>query len=175
MPKISSGRTRKHLRSYLNFHALTIHFRLADDFNYLQHNLSSRDWSLENGYNSNNEDLYPYRVLGSGARAGFNIVLKLTEPDLDYMCRGPVQGFKILLHTPGEIPRVSTQYFRVPLQQEVVVSVKPNMMTTSEGLAGYAPERRQCFFNNERKLKFFKVYTQNNCELECLADFTKGR
>lgn len=134
--------------------------------------MSSDEWSLEGGYDTINSSAYPRRVLGPGARAGFNIVLKLTTPDLDYMCRGPVQGFKILLHTPGEIPRVSKQYFRVPLRQEVVVSVKPNMITTSEGLAGYAPERRQCYFNNERDLKFFKVYTQANCELECLAAFT---
>lgn len=93
---------------------------------------------------------------------------------MDYICRGPVQGFKILLHTPGEIPRVSKQYFRVPLRQEVVVSVKPNMITTSDGLIEYAPDRRQCYFNNERHLKFFKVYTQSNCELECLANFTLG-
>jgi acid-sensing ion channel, other len=115
---------------------------------------------------------YPHRVLGPGARAGFNIVLKLTEADLDYICHGPVQSFKILLHTPGEIPRVSKQYFRVPLRQEVVVSVKPNMITTSSGLADYTPERRQCYFNKERSLKFFKFYTQSSCELECLANFT---
>jgi hypothetical protein len=54
------------------------------------------------------------------------------------------------------------------------VSVKPNMITTSDGLIGYAPNRRQCYFNDERQLKFFKVYTQSNCELECLANFTLG-
>lgn len=52
------------------------------------------------------------------------------------------------------------------------MSVKPNMITTSSGLADYAPERRQCYFNDERQLKFFKVYTQSNCELECLANYT---
>lgn len=31
---------------------------------------------------------------------------------------------------------------------------------------------RQCFFNDERYLRYFKVYTQQNCELECLANFT---
>jgi acid-sensing ion channel, other len=99
------------------------------------------------------------------------------------------------MHTiSGEIPRVSKQFFRVPLRQEVVVSVKPNMITTSEGLVGkdwnyhqfseiknfvitlgYAPDRRQCYFNDERNLKFFKVYTQSNCELECLANYTLGK
>lgn len=147
---------------------------MASDFKFLDHNSSSESWTLEDGYSTSNPTTYPHRVLGPGARAGLNIVLKLTEPDLDYICRGPVQGFKILLHTPGEIPRVSKQYFRVPQRQEVVVSVKPNMITTSEGLADYAPERRQCYFNKERDLKFFKVYTQSNCELECLANFTLG-
>jgi acid-sensing ion channel, other len=137
--------------------------------------MSSKSWTLEDGYNTTDAETYPRRVLGPGARAGLNIVLKLTKPDLDYSCRGPVQGFKILLHTPGEIPRVSKQYFRVPLKQEVVVSVKPNMITTSKGLYDYAPERRQCFFNRERNLKFFKVYTQSNCELECLAEFTLSK
>lgn len=145
---------------------------MTKDFDFISHNETSESWTLENGYATDDPLSYPNRVLGPGARAGLNIVLKLTDPDLDYLCRGPVQGFKILLHTPGEIPRVSKQYFRVPLSTEVVVSVKPNMITTSEGLSDYAPERRQCFFNNERNLTFFKVYTQNNCELECLAAFT---
>lgn len=88
------------------------------------------------------------------------------------MCRGPVQGFKILLHTPGEIPQVSKHYIRVPLQQEVLISVKPNMITTSDELKYYKPSQRQCYFEKERYLKFFKVYTQRNCELECLTDHT---
>lgn len=147
---------------------------LAKDFEYLKHNKSSTNWTLEDGYSTTDSETFPYRVLGPGAKAGLNVVLKLSDFDLDYMCRGPVQGFKILLHTPGEMPRVSQQFFRIPLEQEVVVSVKPNMITTSEGLADYLPERRQCYFNNERYLKFFKVYTQANCELECLANFTLG-
>lgn len=32
--------------------------------------------------------------------------------------------------------------------------------------------RRQCFFNSERKLRYLRTYTQRNCELECLANFT---
>lgn len=123
------------------------------------------NWTLEKGYDSHaGYDTYPRRVLGPGARGGFNIVVSAMIADYDYSCRGPVQGFKILLHTPGEIPRVSKQYFRIPMQQEVVISVKPNMMTTSERLKNYSPFRRQCFFNDERHLKYFKVYTQNNCE-----------
>lgn len=67
------------------------------------------------------------------------------------------------------------QYFRAPLNQEVVVAVKPDMMTTSDGLKGYDPHRRQCFFPKERALAFFQSYTQQNCEVECLTNYTRNK
>jgi amiloride-sensitive sodium channel len=35
--------------------------------------------------------------------------------------------------------------------------------------------RRNCYLENEKTLKFFKVYTKNNCENECLSDFMLNR
>jgi hypothetical protein len=32
--------------------------------------------------------------------------------------------------------------------------------------------RRQCYIAGERQLKFFKIYTKSNCELECLTNLT---
>uniref|UniRef100_A0A336L784 CSON004091 protein n=1 Tax=Culicoides sonorensis TaxID=179676 RepID=A0A336L784_CULSO len=146
---------------------------MADDFIYHDHNRSlEATWTLENGYTSSNLDVYPNRVLAAGARAGMFILLSLYDHELDYLCRGPVQGFKVLLHTPGEQPRVSKHYFRVPRLQEVIVSVRPQMIQTSDRLKDYSPERRQCYFNHERQLKFFQIYTQSNCELECLTNYT---
>lgn len=78
-------------------------------------------------------------------------------------------GFRVVLHTPGEIPRPSKSFFNLPLEQQTVVSIKPNMIGTSDDLKGYPPNRKQCYMNSERKLKFFQVYTQRHCELECLS------
>ncbi|KAF5291401.1 hypothetical protein FQR65_LT01711 [Abscondita terminalis] len=129
---------------------------------YLHHGLKSTNWSLENGYPDEvGKDAYPIRAISAGQGAGLSI--------------GPVQGFKLLLHHPAEVPRVSQQYFRAPLNQEVVVAIKPDMMTTSDGLKGYHPHRRQCYFPSERQLQFYKVYTQQNCEVECLANYTLNR
>lgn len=155
----------------------TFYYSISDDFRGDNHNLTADSWSLEDGYTNANsktidENTYPFRVFGPGARVGMFVVLFLFRQHLEYICRGPVQGFKVLLHTPGEVPQVSKHYFRIPLEQEVLVAVKPNMITTSEGLRHYAPNRRQCFFNSERDLKFFRVYTQRNCELECLTNYT---
>lgn len=67
---------------------------------------------------------------------------------------------------------MSMQYFRAPLDQEVVVTVKPDMMTTSVGLRGYDPKRRSCYFSEEKHLRFYKKYTQQNCDVECLTNVT---
>lgn len=114
---------------------------LHSDYKYLHHDVPGQHWDIERGYSPEASQTYPLRVLSAGARAGLAILLPMYKYDLDYICRGPVQGFKIHLHSPGELPRVSKQYFRVPLNQEVIVAVKPNMMTTSEGLRGYNPNR----------------------------------
>ncbi|OWR43551.1 putative pickpocket, partial [Danaus plexippus plexippus] len=87
----------------------------------------------------------------------------------------PLHDAMILLHNPAELPRLSKQYFRAPLSHEVVVAVKPNMMTTSKGLKSLDSSRRQCYFPTERFLQYFKIYTQANCEIECLSNFTYAR
>ncbi|XP_018568328.1 pickpocket protein 28-like [Anoplophora glabripennis] len=140
---------------------------------YLEHGRSTEGWTLENGYPVGTpRDTFPRRAMSAGSSAGLFLLIKAFKQDLDYICKGPVQGFKVLLHHPAEIPRVSSNYFRVPLNQEVVVSIAPDMMTTSEGLTEYEPHRRQCYFPKEKYLRFFQYYTQQNCEVECLTNYT---
>lgn len=44
---------------------------------------------------------------------------------------------------------------------------------TSRGLRGiYTPQVRGCYFRSERQLRFFKLYSQKKCEMECLSNFT---
>lgn len=79
-------------------------YRISADFRKRNRTLPS-SWSLDSGYEQNINDemhVYPYRVFGAGARAGLFVLLRLYEQNLDYICKGPVQGFKILLHQPGE-------------------------------------------------------------------------
>uniref|UniRef100_T1GJ31 Uncharacterized protein n=1 Tax=Megaselia scalaris TaxID=36166 RepID=T1GJ31_MEGSC len=147
------------------------------EFVFNTENISESTWTLEKGYTNfdfTNEQ-FPIRVMAAGSRGGLFLELKGKKIDYDMMCRGPVPGFKILLHTPGEIPQVSRQYLRVPYDQEVLIAIKPKIITTSNGLMGYEPARRQCFFQNEKYLRFFKLYTQNNCEVECIANYTLTR
>ncbi|KAH8375195.1 hypothetical protein KR200_002252 [Drosophila serrata] len=149
---------------------------IIPDFIFREENRLSMDWNVEDGYSASADTSpYPNRVLGPGARAGLYLFMGGMEIDFDDMCRGPVQGFKILLHTPGDVAQVSKQYFRIPFDQEVLISIRPKIITTSDGLKHYEPNRRQCYFQKERDLRYFNIYSQSNCELECLANFTLSK
>ena len=138
---------------------------------YPNHKIRSTQWSLNGGYKTTDTNLYPQRVLGSGLQSSLTIQLSLNKSNLEYSCKTGVQGYRITLHRPGEIPRTSKQYFSIPFNHQTIISVKPRMTITSEELLeSYLPSSRQCF-NNERKLKYYKIYTQSNCELECLTQF----
>ncbi|KAM8721472.1 hypothetical protein ACLKA7_007361 [Drosophila subpalustris] len=139
-------------------------------------NFTESSWSLEDGYDAASDvETYPARVLSAGSRSGIFMTLQSFKQEVDYACRGPVQGFKVLLHAPDDVPQVSKQFVRIPMGREVLIAVKPNMITTSEGIAEYHPQRRQCFLSHERLLRFFKVYSESNCQLECLANFTLSK
>jgi acid-sensing ion channel, other len=48
--------------------------------------------------------------------------------------------------------------------------VDPRILKTSSELQGYPVDERKCYFSDERRLKYFKQYTQNTCEVECEID-----
>ncbi|XP_038112216.1 pickpocket protein 28 [Culex quinquefasciatus] len=85
------------------------------------------------------------------------------------------QGFKVVLHSPDEYPLPFAKYVLLPLDRDINIAIRPEIMVTASELASYSPIRRQCYFSHERELKFFRVYNQNNCELECLTNFTLAR
>lgn len=131
------------------------------------------DWNLETGYlDDSNEGSYPIRVYSAQQNSALTAILQVFDDDMDYLCKSLMPGFKIFLHTPGELIRSNGISFRVAPSEVNIISIKPTLITTSEGLRAYDPSRRQCYFNGEHRLRFFKLYSQYNCETECLANYT---
>lgn len=129
-------------------------------------------WSFENGYaDKTNKNSYPMRIFNSRSDAALRVELYLND-NAFYSC-GYKNGFRLFLHVPGDVPKMSRQFIYVSDVEDVKLSIKATMTTTSEGLRSYRPDQRQCFFNSENHLRFFKIYTKNNCEAECLANFTR--
>lgn len=53
-------------------------------------------WSLQRGYSAGPlESAYPTRAI-KGSIGGLGILLLAPIRDVDYVCRGPTQGFKVL-------------------------------------------------------------------------------
>lgn len=119
------------------------------------------------------ENEYPMRIFNAKHEGALNVYLTLFERDLEYLCRGTVQGFKIFLNMPGQTLKMARHFLRVPLSKQAQILIKPTLTYTLNDVRNYSPDQRQCFFNSERKLRFFKIYTQNNCESECLSNFTR--
>lgn len=137
---------------------------------------TSTNWSLENGYdgqNQNNES-YPYRAFGFRNLYGITVLTESQNPAVDYLCSGGFDGFSITIHLPNELPTIgkNTYYISAYTQNEGSFWVAPNLIATSPALRDYDPHVRQCFFDSERKLRFYRQYTQLNCESECLANYT---
>lgn len=126
------------------------------------------DWNIF-GYNKNaGYDAYPTRVIGSGSSTRVALLLIMKKKDIDYAC-SPYDGYKLILHTPDEVPQPNLHFHKIPLGMETQISIQPKVMTTSDDLRSYTPEDRQCYFDDEKSLRFFKHYSQENCKLECFA------
>ena len=50
--------------------------------------------------------------------------------------------------------------------------LQPKITTTDESLRRFSPKERNCYFEDERKLKYFLKYTKNKCEEECWSDLS---
>ncbi|GLG96273.1 uncharacterized protein GBIM_03072 [Gryllus bimaculatus] len=126
------------------------------------------NWHIEKGYTSKNSPNYPKPALGSGGEAGMLILLKNEAAfSISKACTF-VHGFEVQVHNPVDFPGGGQKYY-APLNSMVQVFVTPEEVITDD-LRSYTPEQRQCYYSDERKLKFFNVYSQTNCELECLSE-----
>ncbi|XP_037826364.1 pickpocket protein 28-like [Lucilia sericata] len=131
-----------------------------------------RNLSFDEYYQSQGFSTYLERSTLSSARYGFRVLLDSDTDDNDYECTRFKQGFKLFINSPDSIPLTMGNYILVPYSHEVMVTLSPQYITSQKQLWNIEPEKRQCYFNNERNLYFFKIYTQTNCQAECLTNYT---
>jgi acid-sensing ion channel, other len=130
-------------------------------------------WTLEGGFKNDTKpvDAYPR----TGGRSAFDIIIGVYNYMNDGICKGAIQGFKVYLHMPNEVPQVSKSFFLAPYKHYTQVLISPRVTITGPELRELPVSKRQCYFSDERYLRFFRHYTQNNCEIECLANMTLSK
>jgi acid-sensing ion channel, other len=112
-------------------------------------------------------DEYP---LMSSSRNGNGLKIALMRNDKilnDDICEAP----SFLVHSPFELPGSYdlNDMIRYYYGYNIVVLITPEIIKTDPDMKSYDPIERGCYFQGEKELKFFKVYTRRNCEMECYA------
>lgn len=165
----------KILRIFFNFILSFPFLSVASKMMIVNTNPNVSDWSLEIGYNSSmNDESYPKRVFSAKKGPSLHVSLWLFKRDFEYFCaKSGIQGYKIYITSPGEELIESQDHFRLAVLEKSRIVIRPTLTTTAKILRNYEPSKRQCFLNSERPLRFYQIYTQTNCIIECLSNFTK--
>lgn len=129
------------------------------------------DWNPEKGYKPGlnlTEYNYPRPMAGSGSHMGLTI--KLNAEINDYYCSSTNSaGFKLLLHSPVEMSKIKDYGFSIEPGLETRVSISPQLSDASDLIRRVPIKFRQCVFEDEFKLSYFKSYSKKNCQMECQA------
>ncbi|GAB0097885.1 sodium channel protein Nach [Sergentomyia squamirostris] len=114
----------------------------------------------------NNEVLH---VSGSGRNVGLHIVVDI-EPESSVAMTRNYYGIEVMVHDAEEFPQSSVTTAVAQPGQEVVIAVKPSVVSSRPSVRGVAVKKRNCYFNDEYKLRATKKYTLNSCIAECRVD-----
>lgn len=81
-------------------------------------------------------------------------------------------GFSI--HASNELPFMlnSETVFEFGGAKHIEVLITPVVVRSEDSLKNLDYADRYCYFENERHLRFFNLYTKRNCEIDCYANFT---
>lgn len=132
-------------------------------------NLEEIEWTLQDGYSSKNDSVYPMRITSEN---GVEFVFRHDKNETNNFCPRLRNSYYVIFHKPNEIPTRFHDYVYLSMGSQLLVSMKANHFKADDGLKYYLPEKRRCYFANERKLKYFNSYTKAHCDLECLTNFT---
>lgn len=156
---------------FFNYYVNISYLRLSSDWFSKPSKQPRSNWTLELGYND--AETYPHRAYGSGTQFSLQIILRVYRENRHHLCSGSSLGlFRFMFSQPGESLHSLRKYYRVALGQTTQFTINPKLVSASQKTRQYETNIRGCYFNSERHLRFFKQYTQRNCDTECLTNFT---
>ncbi|KAL7744948.1 hypothetical protein ACLKA6_007220 [Drosophila palustris] len=136
----------------------------------LEHSLyEAIDWTPERGYaHKLPEYYYPRTSGGTGSRMGLTVVLNASTAEY-YCTKSMSNGFKVLVHNPAELPKVSNYGFIVTSGREARIPIEPVYEDATPSIRSIKKSVRRCLFSDENDLTYYRTYSRKNCELECEA------
>ncbi|CAG9811153.1 unnamed protein product [Chironomus riparius] len=159
----------------IGFHRDVLHINsTSEDFHYQNARKVEIPVDYQKRYKHEHEPQnLPQKI--STSKAGLWVGFNLKWFEIEKVLNNTFGSYTLLLHDPLELPSANSKIVHLNLKFQTTILSNPQMNTIDKSLAGYEPAERNCYLENEKVLKFFKVYTKNNCENECLTDFILSR
>lgn len=88
-------------------------------------------------------------------------------PPVDYTDTSYGDGVRMLIHDGRDFPSDTAIEKLLPIGFETFTRVTGEETTCSGDVMGLSWEDRNCVFSNERELRSFDDYRENNCDIEC--------
>ncbi|XP_070509998.1 pickpocket protein 11-like [Chironomus tepperi] len=114
-------------------------------------------------YDGYNDTSFPWK-----ARSGYNFGLDVTFR-MNKLHQGCLNYDSFIIHPSNELP-INAQIVRHEDLATSDVFITPEIVKTDDNLKHVDISLRKCYFDDERSLNYFKIYTQRNCEQECLTE-----
>lgn len=142
-----------------------------DDNDFLEEN--GNLWTPEFGFRS--KDLkqhrngYPRAGIGSGAHLGLSVILNASISEF-YCSSTSGLGFKTLLHSPNELPEVDYYGLGIANGFESRIVITPILSKASRAVRSMPMEIRQCLFESENPLSFYRLVIYLRCNFKLSAN-----
>jgi hypothetical protein len=144
-----------------------LYLRLSSDFRSTQ-DIMMLNFPGKKAFKTSTDD-YPMRSsarVGNGLKIHFDGNSKIHPYD-----RCTAMSF--LVHSPYDVPAAFEidEMVQFLYGYDLEVSIIPEITNTDESLRSVDPQTRSCYFEGEKQLKYFKVYSRRNCEHECISNY----
>lgn len=129
----------------------------------------TRNISLQNPQNLLQISSSPIKV---NILSGSTFKLTINEPHEENLIKCLMPSFHI--HSTSSLSSFTKRelFTQIKYGMRIEAIVTPEIIRTDKNLKNLKPHDRECFFEGERKLRFFKKYSMENCASECFTNFT---
>lgn len=94
-------------------------------------------------------------------------------PILLYHARSLYALFQIYFHNPADVPDYSHSSIKISKSTHSFIQIATHISLTDNRIKSWAPEKRGCYYSNEKWLKYTKIYSYINCYVECQVNNTE--
>lgn len=92
---------------------------------------------------------------GTGSSLGLSLVLN-AEINEYYCSSTSSYGFKVLIHSPNELPKIAQYGISVANEFETNMVIMPTLSEASNSVRSIPKYVRQCLFESENMLTFYR-------------------